>query len=129
MRFEPPVPSAVTVPSLCRMMVGAIIEASHDDNGIVWPEPVAPFEATVLNLKTGDGATDAACETLYRDLAAAGRDVLYDDRDERPGACRTAALPHGRQPLQGRYLRDRSFAHTVTEVWAPVRWRAVRGRG
>jgi prolyl-tRNA synthetase len=67
-------------------LVAAIIEASHDDNGIVWPEPVAPFEAAVLNLKTGDGATDAACETLYRDLAAAGRDVLYDDRDERPGA-------------------------------------------
>ena len=67
-------------------LVAAIIEASHDDNGIVWPEPVAPFDAAVLNLKTGDGATDAACETLYRDLAAAGVDVLYDDRDERPGA-------------------------------------------
>lgn len=67
-------------------LVGAIIEASHDDAGIVWPAPVAPFDVALVNLKTGDGKTDAACEDLYGKLTAAGKDVLYDDRDERPGA-------------------------------------------
>jgi prolyl-tRNA synthetase len=66
-------------------LIAAIIEASHDENGIVWPEAVAPFDVAILNLKTGDAATDAASERLYRELEAAGRDVLYDDRDERPG--------------------------------------------
>jgi prolyl-tRNA synthetase len=67
-------------------LVAAIIEASHDQNGIIWPEPVAPFDAMLLNLKVGDGATDAACRDLYLALEGAGFDVLYDDRDERPGA-------------------------------------------
>lgn len=66
-------------------LIAAIIEASHDENGIIWPEAVAPFDVAILNLKVGDAATDAASERLYRELAAAGRDVLYDDRDERPG--------------------------------------------
>jgi prolyl-tRNA synthetase len=67
-------------------LIAAIIEASHDDNGIIWPEAVAPFDIALLNLKTGDAATDEACAKLYRELTAAGRDVLYDDRDDRPGA-------------------------------------------
>jgi prolyl-tRNA synthetase len=67
-------------------LIAAIIEASHDENGIIWPEAVAPFDVAILNLKAGDAGTDAACERLYRELSAAGRDVLYDDRDERPGA-------------------------------------------
>ena len=67
-------------------LVGAIIEASHDDAGIVWPEPVAPFDIGLVNLKSGDAKTDAACEELYAKLTAAGRDVLYDDTAERPGA-------------------------------------------
>jgi prolyl-tRNA synthetase len=67
-------------------LAAAIIEASHDAAGIVWPEAVAPFDVALLNLKVGDPATDAACADLYRSLNAAGRDVLYDDRDERPGA-------------------------------------------
>jgi prolyl-tRNA synthetase len=67
-------------------LLAAIIEASHDDNGIIWPEAVAPFDVALLNLKSGDAKTDGACEKLYRELSAAGRDVLYDDRDERPGA-------------------------------------------
>ncbi|HEY8696401.1 MAG TPA: proline--tRNA ligase [Rhizomicrobium sp.] len=67
-------------------LVGAIIEASHDDAGIVWPEPVAPFDISLINLKSGDAKTDAACEDLYGKLTAAGRDVLYDDTNERPGA-------------------------------------------
>ena len=66
-------------------MIAAIIEASHDENGIIWPEAVAPFDVAILNLKVGDSGTDAASERLYRELSAAGRDVLYDDRDERPG--------------------------------------------
>jgi prolyl-tRNA synthetase len=67
-------------------LVGAIIEASHDDAGIIWPETVAPFKVAILNLKQGDAATDGACEQLYRALSAKGVDVLYDDREERPGA-------------------------------------------
>eukprot|EP01041_Mallomonas_annulata_P029331 gene29331-51306_t len=67
-------------------LVAAIIEASHDDSGIIWPDVVAPFGAAVLNLRAGDAACDAACETAYAALTAAGKDPLYDDRDERPGA-------------------------------------------
>jgi len=67
-------------------LVAAIIEASHDEAGIIWPEPVAPFKVALLNLKQGDAATDGACEQMYRDLTAKGVDVLYHDRDERPGA-------------------------------------------
>ncbi len=63
-------------------LVGAIIEASHDDAGIVWPEPVAPFRIGLINLKRGDSSCDSACETIYRALAP---DLLYDDRDERAG--------------------------------------------
>jgi prolyl-tRNA synthetase len=67
-------------------LVGAIIEASHDEAGIKWPESVAPFKVGLLNLKQGDAATDAACEKLYRELNTRGVDVLYDDTDERAGA-------------------------------------------
>jgi prolyl-tRNA synthetase len=67
-------------------LVGAIVEASHDDAGIIWPEPVAPFDLALINLKAGDAATDRACEDLYAKLTKAGRDVLYDDTAERPGA-------------------------------------------
>jgi prolyl-tRNA synthetase len=66
-------------------LIAAIIEASHDESGIIWPEAVAPFDVAILNLKVGDSGTDAASEKLYRELSNAGRDVLYDDRDERPG--------------------------------------------
>ncbi len=67
-------------------VVAGIIEASHDKDGIVWPVPVAPFEAAVVNLKSGDKDTDAASEAAMAKLEAAGIDVLYDDRDERAGA-------------------------------------------
>jgi prolyl-tRNA synthetase len=67
-------------------LIAAIIEAFHDDAGIKWPEAVAPFKVAILNLKQGDSATDAACETLYRDLTAKGVDALYHDLDERPGS-------------------------------------------
>ena len=67
-------------------LVGAIIEASHDDAGIIWPEAVAPFDIALINLKAGDSKTDAACEDIYAKLIKAGKDVLYDDTAERPGA-------------------------------------------
>ncbi|RHZ98671.1 proline--tRNA ligase [Cereibacter sphaeroides] len=67
-------------------LLGAIIEASHDDKGIIWPEGVTPFHAGIVNLKQGDSSTDLACEALYRDLSARGLEPLYDDRDERAGA-------------------------------------------
>ena len=67
-------------------LVAAIIEASHDDAGINWPEAVAPFKAVILNLKQGGSDTDAACEQLYAALTANGVDTLYHDLDERPGS-------------------------------------------
>ena len=66
-------------------LAGAIIEASHDASGIIWPVPVAPFEVGLVNLKSGDKDTDAAAQGLYEKLQAAGIDVLYDDTDERAG--------------------------------------------
>ena len=71
-------------------LVGAIIEASHDEVGIIWPQAVAPFDIGLINLKARDAATDAACEDFYARLGAAGLDVLYDDRDDRAGAKFTA---------------------------------------
>ncbi len=67
-------------------LVGAIIEASHDDAGIIWPEAVAPFQVGLVNLKSGDAGTEAACAELYQKLTSAGVEVLYDDRDDRAGA-------------------------------------------
>jgi len=67
-------------------LLGALIEANHDDNGIIWPAAVAPFHVGLVNLKSGDEATDAACESLYGQLSAAGIEVLYDDTDNRAGA-------------------------------------------
>src|SRR5579871_751025 len=64
----------------------ALIEASHDEAGIVWPEVVAPFRVGLINLKVGDAATDGACAQIYAGLEKAGVDVLYDDTEERPGA-------------------------------------------
>ncbi len=66
-------------------LVGGVIEASHDERGIIWPEPVAPFKIGLINLKVADGACQAACDDAYAKLTAAGVEVLYDDRDERPG--------------------------------------------
>jgi len=66
-------------------LVGAVIEACHDDAGIVWPVPVAPFEVGLVNLKAGDAEADAACWKIYEQLGNAGIEVLYDDTDERPG--------------------------------------------
>ena len=67
-------------------LVGAIIEASHDEKGIIWPDSVAPFKVSVLNIRPDDADCAAAADDLYKKLQAAGVDVLYDDRDERAGA-------------------------------------------
>jgi prolyl-tRNA synthetase len=67
-------------------LVGAIIEASHDDKGIIWPESVAPFRVGLINLRAADAKCVAACDALYHQLREAGLDTLYDDRDESAGA-------------------------------------------
>ena len=67
-------------------LLGAIIEASHDENGIIWPKSVAPFDVGLINMKPGDQACDAACEKIETALENAGLEVLYDDTDERAGA-------------------------------------------
>ena len=66
-------------------LVGAIIEANHDENGIIWPESVAPFKVGLINLRAGDAKCDAMCESLYAALQAQGVSVLYDETDARAG--------------------------------------------
>ena len=66
-------------------LIGAIIEASHDEKGIIWPEGVTPFGVGIVNLKQGDDEADAACEALYKSATALGLDPIYDDRNERAG--------------------------------------------
>ncbi|WP_417262812.1 proline--tRNA ligase [Celeribacter sp.] len=66
-------------------LLGAIIEASHDDKGIIWPEGVTPFHVGIVNLKQGDEEADAACEALYKSFETLGLEALYDDRNERAG--------------------------------------------
>ncbi len=66
--------------------LGALIEANHHDNGLIWPEGGAPVHLGIVNLKQGDNSTDAACDAIYAELQARGLDPLYDDRDERAGA-------------------------------------------
>jgi prolyl-tRNA synthetase len=67
-------------------LVGAIIEASHDDAGIIWPESVAPYKVGLINMRADDAACTTAADDLYAKLQQAGVEVLYDDRDERGGA-------------------------------------------
>jgi len=66
-------------------LLGGIIEASHDDNGIIWPESVAPFKVGLINLRPGDAKCDAICDDLYNKLHNAKVEVLYDDTDARAG--------------------------------------------
>jgi prolyl-tRNA synthetase len=67
-------------------LMGAIIEASHDDNGIIWPDAVAPYQVGIINMRVDDAACATAADDLYARLQAAGVDTIYDDRDERGGA-------------------------------------------
>jgi len=66
-------------------LVGGIIEACHDEDGIIWPESVAPFDVGIINLRAGDEKCDAAAEEIYSKLGNAGKDALLDDRDQRGG--------------------------------------------
>jgi prolyl-tRNA synthetase len=67
-------------------LIGAIIEASHDDKGIVWPEAVAPFQVGLINMRSDDGNVTSAADEIYGRLSDSGVETLYDDRDERGGA-------------------------------------------
>ena len=67
-------------------LAGAIIEASHDDAGIIWPDAVAPFDVGLVNVKVDDADCAQACDGLIESLRSNGKDVLYDDREDRPGA-------------------------------------------
>ena len=67
-------------------LMGAIIEASHDDKGIIWPDSVAPFQVGLINMRVDDGGVTSAADEIYGRLRDAGVDTLYDDRDERGGA-------------------------------------------
>jgi len=67
-------------------LLGALIEANHDEDGIIWPKSVAPFHVGIINMRPGDDLTDPVCEDLYAKLEAAGVEVLYDDTDSRAGA-------------------------------------------
>ncbi len=67
-------------------LVAGIIEATHDDAGIIWPESVAPFDVGLVSLKVGNATTDETCEKIYQAFRAKGKDVLYDDNDDRAGA-------------------------------------------
>ncbi|MDE2385313.1 MAG: proline--tRNA ligase [Alphaproteobacteria bacterium] len=72
-------------------LVGGIIEASHDKDGIIWPEAVAPFKVGLINIKSGDAEADAACAKIYKALEAKGVEVLYDDRQQ-PGGAKFATM-------------------------------------
>ncbi|MEO8113054.1 MAG: proline--tRNA ligase, partial [Phenylobacterium sp.] len=67
-------------------LVGGIIEASHDEAGIIWPEAVAPFGVGIVNLRPGDSGVDEVAEQAYRTLSERGKEPLLDDTDQRPGA-------------------------------------------
>ena len=67
-------------------LVAALIEANHDEAGMIWPAGIAPFDVGVINLKVGDAACDGACKRVIAALEKAGLETLYDDRDDRPGA-------------------------------------------
>ncbi|WP_417911510.1 proline--tRNA ligase [Candidatus Electronema sp. TJ] len=67
-------------------VVAAAIEQNHDEHGIIFPLPLAPFQVMLLNLDLKNAAVTAAAEQLHQELEAAGIEVLYDDRDERPGS-------------------------------------------
>ena len=72
-------------------LVGGIIEASHDKDGIIWPEAVAPYKVGLINIKAGDAEADAASDKIYKALQANGVEVLYDDRAQ-PGGAKFATM-------------------------------------
>ncbi len=95
-------------------LLGAIIEANHDDNGIIWPEPVAPFKVGLINLRAADAKCKEACDDLYAKLQKAGVEVLYDDRDETAGA-KFAAMDLIGLPYQF-VIGPRGVTNNVVEI-------------
>ena len=103
-------------------LVGAIIESSHDENGIIWPEAVAPFTVGLVNLKSKDTEAITVCENIYNTLNQAGIEVLYDDKDDSPGAkfsrMDLIGLPkqiiYGNNSLKDQMIeiKDRKTSHT-----------------
>ena len=103
-------------------LVGTIIEASHDENGIIWPEAVAPFTIGLVNLKSKDTEAISVCENIYNTLNQAGIEVLYDDKDDSPGAkfsrMNLIGLPKqvifGNNSLKDQMIeiKDRKTSHT-----------------
>ncbi len=98
-KYSEPMGATVTTPDGARVpvhmgshgigvsrLVGALIEASHDERGIIWPEGVAPFHVGIVNVKQGDHAADSACAGIVNALTARGLEPLYDDREDRAGA-------------------------------------------
>src|SRR4029079_11032451 len=78
-------------------LVGAVIEASHDEAGIIWPEPVAPWRVGIVTMRADDAASASAADAAYAQLLAAGVETLYDDRDERGGVKPGSVEPIGVQ--------------------------------
>ena len=66
-------------------LVGAVIEANHDQNGIIWPKEISPWDYNIINLKSGDVNCDNICLKLYNIMKNKGLNILYDDTDERAG--------------------------------------------
>lgn len=95
-------------------LMGAVIEASHDENGIIWPEAVAPYQIGLLNLGTKDADCTNACDEIYKGLTEAGIEVLYDDRNEGAGA-KFANMDLIGLPWQVA-LGNRGFKNGVVEV-------------
>jgi prolyl-tRNA synthetase len=96
-------------------IVGAAIEQNHDERGIIFPEPIAPFHVAVVPIGYGkNSAVREAADSIYRILTEAGLDVLLDDRDERPGVIfadmELIGIPH-RIVIGERGLKDGVIEH------------------
>lgn len=108
-------------------IVAAAIEQNHDENGIIFPMPLAPMQVIVLNLGLKDEEITGAAETLYTELQEKGVDVLLDDRDERPGSKFKDAdllgiplrLTVGKRLLQDGVIELRSRREGMVEELAP----------
>ena len=106
-------------------IVAAAVEAGHDDNGIVWPLPLAPYHVLIAPLQLNNAAVMEAAEALEPKLEAAGFDVLVDDRDQRPGRQVQGRRPD-RHPAPGRDQRARPEGRDDRGQVADRRRRAQR---
>jgi len=109
-------------------IVAAAIEQNHDERGIIWPEPLAPFDVVLvaLNLQKSERVRELS-DRLYAELTAAGIDVLYDDRDARPGVkfadAELLGIPHrivvGERGIEAGRLEYRGRRDTESQEFAP----------